>query len=124
MDTNENSRMFHLGDILSITTGKLVSPTNMDGVYKILNFMTGDDLMTHQLGRVTTICAPHLAGAYPELLDIVLPKVTKENLSSVLAGLAQQYGEYLEVHKLPEGAYVRLNALEELVTMHNASKGE
>jgi hypothetical protein len=39
------TRPFHLGDVLTITTGRLVSPRHMDGVYDVLNFMTGDNLM-------------------------------------------------------------------------------
>lgn len=46
-----NTRNFHLGDILSVTTGCLLSPRRMEGVYDILNFMTADNLFTHQLGR-------------------------------------------------------------------------
>jgi hypothetical protein len=35
--TNRNAegiRGFHIGDILSITTGRLVSPRHMDGIYE------------------------------------------------------------------------------------------
>jgi len=42
---------FHISDILSITDGRLVSTRHMDGIYEILNFMTGDNLFTHQLPR-------------------------------------------------------------------------
>ena len=55
------SRDFHIGDILSVTTGRLVSPRRMDGVYDILNFMTGDNLFTHQLPRAARECAGPLA---------------------------------------------------------------
>jgi hypothetical protein len=46
-----SGRTFDLGDVLSITTGRLVSQRGMDGIYDVLNFMTGDDLMTHQLPK-------------------------------------------------------------------------
>lgn len=58
---------FPLGDVLSITTGRLVSPTGMDGVYQILNHLTGDNLFTHQLPRACTWAAPLLTAAHPEL---------------------------------------------------------
>lgn len=46
------TKTFHLGDILTITTGRLVSPRHMEGVYDILNWMTGEDLLvTHQIPR-------------------------------------------------------------------------
>jgi hypothetical protein len=46
--TTVATREFHLGDVLSITTGVLVSPRRMEGVSDILEFMTGSDLFTHQ----------------------------------------------------------------------------
>jgi hypothetical protein len=61
------SRQFHISDILSITTGYLVSNRKMDGVYDILNFMTGEMLFTHQLPRAADECTPHLLRQYPIL---------------------------------------------------------
>lgn len=66
----EGVRNFHIGDILSITTGRLVSPRRMDGVYDILNYMTGDDLFTHQLIRAAEECAPALREQHPDLTDV------------------------------------------------------
>ena len=43
-------KMFDLGAILNITTGRLF--TNMDDVYEVLNYLTGDDICTHQIPRV------------------------------------------------------------------------
>lgn len=34
-------RQFHISDILTITSGRLVSSRHMDGIYDILNYMTG-----------------------------------------------------------------------------------
>ena len=64
------TREFHLGDILSITTHRLVSPRHMDGVYDILNFMSGDDLMTHQLPRVCDEMKPRLLAQHPVLAEV------------------------------------------------------
>ena len=66
------TRNFHLSDILSITTGRLVSTRHMEGVYEILNWMTQDDLFTHQLGRASEECAPILCTLYPELSETAL----------------------------------------------------
>ncbi|WP_445080300.1 DUF7736 domain-containing protein [Brevibacillus laterosporus] len=51
-------KSFHISDILSVTTGKLLSTRRMDGVYDILNHMTGESLLTHQLPRAIRVCAP------------------------------------------------------------------
>ena len=61
------TKQFHLGDVLSITTGRLVSPRHIDGVYDILNFMTGDNLFTHQLPRASDECKPYLVEQFPQL---------------------------------------------------------
>ena len=61
------TKTFCLGDVLSITTGRLVSPRHIQGVYDILNFMTGDNLFTHQLPRAMEECAPFLLKQFPEL---------------------------------------------------------
>ena len=67
------AREFHLGDILSITTGRLVSPRHIDGVYDILNWMTGDNLMTHQLPRACGECEGPLRAQHPDLAEITVP---------------------------------------------------
>jgi len=51
---------FHIGDVLSITHGRLVSPRHMDGIYDILNFMTGD-----QIPRATEECREPLLRQHP-----------------------------------------------------------
>lgn len=61
------SKQFHISDVLSITTGRLVSTRHMDGVYDILNFMTGDNLFTHQLPRASDECKPYLLAQFPQL---------------------------------------------------------
>lgn len=60
-------KTFCLGDVLSITTGRLLSPRHIEGVYDILNFMTDDNLFTHQLPRASKKCAPFLLKQFPEL---------------------------------------------------------
>lgn len=61
------TKRFHISDVLSITTGRLVSDRHMDGVYDILNHMTGESLFTHQLGRASKACKPELLRQFPVL---------------------------------------------------------
>ena len=65
-------RTFALGDILSITTGRLVSERHMDGIYDILNYMTGQNLFTHQIPRAMDHCRPVLEALYPALSHVAL----------------------------------------------------
>lgn len=73
-DRNEESRAFDLGDILTITTGSLVSPRHIGGVYDLLGFMTGDTLFTHQLPRAAEACRGPLLEQLPLLAEVVAPE--------------------------------------------------
>ena len=53
MENQEMQRDFDLGAILNITTSRLF--TNMDDVYEVLDYLTGDSIYTHQIPRVTKI---------------------------------------------------------------------
>lgn len=45
---------FTTGEVISAGTGRLCC--QMDGVYRILNYLTGDNLYTHQLPRAFKAC--------------------------------------------------------------------
>jgi hypothetical protein len=60
-------KVFHIGDILSVTTERLVSERHMAGVYDVLNFLTGDSLYTHQLPRANEEVADWVRAQYPQL---------------------------------------------------------
>ncbi len=54
-----NKKTFPLAQVLSITTGRLFC--DMDGIYEILNFLTNDNLFTHQLpGAANEVKPPYL----------------------------------------------------------------
>lgn len=92
---------FTLGDVLSITTGRLVSRDHIDGVYRILDYMTGDSLFTHQLPRASDECKPALLAQHPQLRDLDVPEFTGED--HVYAWLTEQedrFGETLDVDPL------------------------
>lgn len=65
-------KRFHYTDLISITTGRLVSTRHMEGVYEILKHMTGDSVYTHQIPRVMQECVPVLCALYPELSNDAL----------------------------------------------------
>lgn len=119
-----SERQFHLGDILSITHDRLVSPRHMDGVYDICNFLTADNLFTHQLPRVYGECKAHLLALHPELN--ALPMVSDEDAAKRQAVNGQwweqwlseavaRFGESLAVTPIPDGIHEYVNPIREAV---------
>lgn len=73
---------FHVSDLLSVTTGRMVSSRHMTGIYQILNFLTGDDLYTHQIPRAMRECRPWLQSQFPELMHDA-PRVGRRGSSGI-----------------------------------------
>ena len=102
------TKTFHVSDILSVTTGRLVSIHHMDGVYDVLNFMTGQSLMTHALPRAKKEIAPVILEQHPALATVDASFCTPENhrewLSATIRVLSEQHGigEEVELTATPD----------------------
>lgn len=139
------TKQFHISDVLSITTGRLVSTRHMDGVYDILNFMTGDNLFTHQLPRASDECKPYLLEQFPQLdtpeMQFALGELSemlktqsgkKEPDKLILGWLSKltsgKYGvkceEMLEVKPIPKEAHTIKNPIEEAVEMMGGDRNK
>lgn len=114
------SKRFHLGDVLSITTGRLVAPGHVGAVYDLLSFMTGDNLFTHQLARAADECEPDLLRQHPQLAEIELPEQfeDEDHVETWLAEQAARYGEHLDVIPLARGDHTDIDPLQELAMNH------
>lgn len=108
------SKHFHIGDILSITGEKLVSPRLISGVYDILNYMTGDELYTHQLPRAMRECRPYILKQHPQLAAVDESGVTPETWRAWLDEQIAKFGETLPVDPLPEHAHEFIDPISEL----------
>jgi len=109
-------RKFDVGDIISIADGRLLSRRHVDGVYDILNYMTGDTLFTHQLPRANRVCEPYIREQHPDLADVgEIPEFvgTREEKFAQLDFWLNKFGEPREVHPLPEGVWNQINPIEE-----------
>lgn len=111
-------RTFHIGDILSVTTGLLVSPRHMDGMYDLLGYMTGDELWTHQLPRACDECEPSLREQFPDLAAVVPPEF--ESSEQVWGWLEEQvaaHGETREVAPLAPAEHTSIDPISEFKMM-------
>jgi hypothetical protein len=113
------SKTFELGDVLSITTGALVSRRHIDGVYDILGYMTGESLFTHQLPRASDECRPFLLAQHPDLAEIVTPDFggSKDAVYAWLGRMEAEYGATREVEPLAPEDHTRIDPISELGLM-------
>lgn len=111
------TKRFHVGDILSVTHERLVSPDHIGGVYNILGWMSGEDLMTHQLPRVSDECAPLLREQFPDLaaIDMTDVKITSQaECITWLASLESEYGTHRDVRPLAADDHTRIDPICEI----------
>jgi hypothetical protein len=107
-----STRDFDLGDVISISDGRLVSPRLMGGVYDILNFMTGDNLYTHQLPRAWRVCQPAILAQHPQLANVETETVLgPHNIASWLAVQKRLFGETLSIAPLARQAWTQIDPL-------------
>lgn len=107
---------FPLADILTVTTGRLLSHDHTAGAYKILNYLTGDNLYTHQLPRAVDACRPALIEQHPHLVGVEPPKdVAVPELLAWLAEQEQRYGDSVPV--TPIADWQHIDPIEEAVAM-------
>ncbi len=126
--TPSSEREFDIGDVLSITTGVLLCPISgrrspIEGVYDILNYMTGENLYTHQLPRVCKEAAPLILARYPQLADITIPKFSSpDDVPAFVAALRKQHGAAFAVPRMNAGQHERIDPLSELAEKVHPSK--
>lgn len=108
------TKNFHLGDILSVTAGPLVSPRHIEGVYDILGWMTGESLYTHQLPRVANEARPVILAMHPQLAEIDGEACNANNWRAWLDEQITKYGETLPVPKMTAAQHERIDPMSEL----------
>jgi hypothetical protein len=126
---------FDLGDILSITHDRLVSPRHMEGIHDILDYTTGENLFNHAMPRVSAICKPVLLAQHPQLntpevqaavdelgAKIKLASDRKRFLDGWLTGMKIKFGDELSVEPLRPANYESIDPVFELEERIGADK--
>jgi len=136
------TKRFPLRDILSVTTGRLLTKANgphdngIDAIYKLLGWMTEDSPFTHQLPRFADECKPWLLRWFPELATVdeidlaFLGDAIREiggelGCERWLADVARNRrlrGEY-DVPRIPQDDHERKHPYDELVAMRGTDEG-
>jgi hypothetical protein len=109
-------RFFKLGAVLSVVSGKLLCP--IDDLYEILNYMTGDDLMTHQLPRASKMCKPAILKQWPLLAEIKTDQINTENWKQELDAIISQIDvSELELTPLTKDEYKSIDPITEAIEL-------
>lgn len=136
---NMQTKKFHLGEVLTVISFRLVTPDGFEGLSRILNFMTGENLYHHQLTRVWKECQTCLAQQYPQLTGVNMELAFAELDEAMNARMSYQelkkiiedwltkqvalYGEMFEVSQIPTEAHEVKDPLAELVEIKGAQGG-
>jgi hypothetical protein len=116
-------KYFPIEAVLSVAGDKLMC--NIDMVYDILNFMTKDNLYTHALPRAACECKPVLIKMHPWLtkyIEVIAPKITKENYMDVLEECKVQWGSEVQVSQLCDGSHEFKDPIQELCGIIGSNK--
>jgi hypothetical protein len=87
----------------------------MDDVYEVLNFLTGDNLFTHQLPRAGKVCRIPVFKQHPFLKDIDVSDINPTNWEQKLADLKAKHPKEIELE--PIANWTHLNPIEEMIDM-------
>jgi hypothetical protein len=98
-------KKFHIGQLVSITTGYMLCENGISGVREILNFMTDDNNQTVALPSVVDECKPYLYEQHAWLreVDTLLENSSfdmKTGWRRFLTLMLRKYGEYHEVKRI------------------------
>src|SRR5687767_8981036 len=95
------SRRFHIGDLLSVTTGVLVSPRYMEGLGDVVSYLTGADIDVDRIPESLAVCRAYILQELPALRDIAAEDVDFESWRSWIESQKDELGEW---HLLPKPA--------------------
>lgn len=104
------TRTFPLADILSVTTGRLLTrrtPSAGSALDDFFEYMTGEKLAWWQTPRAADACTQALVAQHPFLADLKPPKTAKSQIGKAtlmcwLVGAELKHGANLDVEPLSD----------------------
>lgn len=118
-----STREFHVGDLVSVTTGHMLSYRNAEGVLDLVDFVTGYVHTEAQLSPATEGVTPWLVRQYPWLDDVLPPKFTNETqVWEFVNAMAYEHGTWLVVEAMPKGMYTVKTPVERLAAAFSSGR--
>lgn len=111
-------KAFPTDHVLSVVTGRLICD-GIGPVYEVLNWMTGENLFTHQLPRVGTEATALMIKTMPELKHAVdeAEAVNGDNWQEWRDRWVARYGETIDVPKFTAADHERIDPMSEIAEM-------
>ena len=105
---------FPTADVLSAITGYLICQIN--GIYEVLNYMTGESVFTHQLPRIGREATPVILTVHPELQAAIeeAKQITPDNWHEWRDRWIDRYGPTISVPKMTADQHERIDPMSEL----------
>ncbi len=118
------TKEFATEDVLSAVVGVLVSERGMGSVYEVLNWMSGESLMTHQIVRVMKEARPVMFAAYPVLAEAMADShsCNRETWEQWRDAWVDKIGPVISVVKLTEDTHERIDPISEEAEVFHPSK--
>jgi hypothetical protein len=116
------TKQFDTCDVLSTITGRLIG--KIDGVYQVLNWMTGESVFTHQLPRISREARPVVIAAHPLLQQAVdeADQVNRDNWQEWRRTWEDRYGLTIAVPKFNADSHERIDPMSEAAEMMHPDK--
>lgn len=111
------TRNFPIGDVITMMTGIIVSETGLRGYYQVAAWMTGENVTSHQLPRISREGVPVILGLHPHLAPIMdeVRQVTPDNWREWLDTWEERYGHEIAVPYMNIAEHERIDPMSELV---------
>lgn len=116
------TKAFPTADVLSTITGRLMG--EIGGVYRVLEFMTGHQVWTHQIPRISDEAAPVVVAMHPTLAQACeeADQVNPDNYREWLATWLDRYGPEIAVPRMSQEQHVDIDPLSELAEKVHPSR--
>lgn len=116
------AQSFPTPDVCSAATGYLVS--TMDGVYRVLSFMDGESVYTHQIPRISREAQVAVIQQHPAFAETVAEakQVTAENYRDWVARWIERHGETIDLEPMTAGEHERIDPISEVAEKVHPSR--
>ena len=135
------TKKFPLCDVLTVTTGRLLTKrkgpndNGISSLYALLAWMTDDEPFTHQLGRFAEECKPHLLRWFPDLaqaedallrLDSALNRIKgmPDSTEDIISAWMESLGlpDTFDIPRIPKDDHTVKDGYDELVEMRGTDE--